>query len=154
MRKKYTIFGHTGFLGTNISEYLRKKKYSVFLPPKKKYVFKKNLENIIYCIGTDDVLNNPLKSIDSNLKILCKVIEKNQFKSFLFISSTRVYMGNKKTKEISNINIRSEDSTFFFNLLKLTSENFCLSKKNKKIKVVRLSNLYGKNGTTLRQRWY
>lgn len=144
MKKKYTIFGHTGFLGKNLTEYLKKKGHKVFLPSKKKYIFKKNLENVIYCIGTDDVLNNPLKAIDSNLKILCKVIEKNNFKSFLFISSTRVYLGNKKTKENSFIKIDSNNSTFFFNILKLASENFCLSKKNKKIKVVRISNLYGR----------
>ena len=44
----FTIFGHTGFLGSNLAKYL--KKYKIFLPPKKKFIFKKNLGNIIYCI--------------------------------------------------------------------------------------------------------
>lgn len=144
MKNKFTIFGHTGFLGRNILEYLKKKKHAIFLPPRKKYIFKKNLENIIYCIGSDDVLKNPLDTIDSNFRILCKVIEQNNFKSFLFVSSTRVYLGNKETKESSYIKIDTNQMTYFFNILKLASENFCLSKNNKNIKVVRLSNLYGK----------
>lgn len=145
MKKKYTIFGHTGFLGKNIIDYLDKKNASYFLPKRNKNIFKKNLNNIIYCIGTDDVHNNIVQSVESNLKKLCEIIENNKFKSFLFISSTRVYLGSKKTKENDNIIINSNLKTYLFNLLKLTSENFCLSQKNKKIKVVRLSNLYGKH---------
>ena len=29
---KYTVFGHTGFLGSNIVNYLKKQNYDVFLP--------------------------------------------------------------------------------------------------------------------------
>ena len=145
MKKKYTIFGHSGFLGKNIVDYLKKKKLKYFLPPRNRYIFRKNLNNIIYCIGTDDILKDPIKTVESNLGVLCKVIEKNSFKSFLFVSSTRVYYGNKKTSETSKILVDTNNPTYLFNLLKLSSENFCLAKKNKNIKVVRLTNLYGKN---------
>ena len=141
---KFTIFGHSGFLGKNILDFLKKNNLNYFLPPKNKYVFKKNLGNIIYCIGSDDVLKNPLRSADANLRLIYEIIEKNKFKSFLFISSTRVYFGNKITNENAYISVNPNSSTYQFNILKLASENFCLSKKNKKIKVVRLSNLYGK----------
>ena len=90
-------------------------------------------------------IKDPIKTIDANLKILCTILEKNKFKSFLFISSTRLYFENKKTDEDTNIIVNPNNSTYLFNLLKLTSENLCLSKKNKNIKVVRLSNLYGEN---------
>ena len=145
MKKKYTIFGHSGFLGKNIVNYLRENSYKYFLPHRNKHLFKKNLNHVIYCIGSDDVLKDTVKSVETNLKILCKVLEKNKYKSFLFISSTRVYYANKITNEETNIIVNPNNDTYLFNLMKLSSENICLSKKNKKIKVVRLSNLYGKN---------
>ena len=145
MKKKFTIFGHSGFLGRNIIKYLRDNNQDYFLPQRNQHVFKKNLNNVIYSIGSDDVFKDPIKTIDANLKILCTILEKNKFKSFLFISSTRLYFENKKTDEDTNIIVNPNNSTYLFNLLKLTSENLCLSKKNKNIKVVRLSNLYGEN---------
>ena len=60
MKKKFTIFGHSGFLGKNIVDFLEKNNFRYFLPKRDKYVFKKNLGNIIYCIGTDDIHKNPL----------------------------------------------------------------------------------------------
>ena len=144
MKKKFTIFGHSGFLGKNIVNHLKKNNYKYFLPARDQYVFRKNLNNVIYCIGTDNIYKNRLDTINSNFVNLCKVLEKNTYKSFLFISSTRVYLGTKKTKENDNLIVNPNLKTYAFNFLKLASENFCLSKENKKIKVVRLSNLYGK----------
>ncbi len=142
---KYTIFGHSGFLGSNIVKYLKKKKYEVFLPSRNKIKFSKNLNNVIYCIGSDNVLENPEKGIESNLKLLSKILLKNKFKKFIFISSTRVYLNSKNTKENDNIKININSKDYFYNLLQASSENLCLSQKNKNIKVVRLSNLYGFN---------
>ena len=36
LNDKYTIFGHSGFLGKNIINILKKKKIKYFLPQKKK----------------------------------------------------------------------------------------------------------------------
>ena len=144
MKKKFTIFGHSGFLGKNIVNYLKKNNYKFFLPKRDQHTFKKNLDNIIYCIGNDNIDKNPLDSINSNFVNLCKVLEKNKYKSFLFVSSTRVYLGTKKTREDDNLTVNTNKKPYAFNFLKLASENFCLLKNNKNIKVVRLSNLYGK----------
>jgi nucleoside-diphosphate-sugar epimerase len=142
---KYTVFGHNGFLGTNIVKYLKKKNYDIFLPPRNKIKFTRNLNNVIYCIGSDDVLRDPINAIESNLMILCKIILNNKFKSFIYISSTRLYLNSKKTNENDSIKIDTNSSNYFYNSLKAAAETFCLSQKNKNIKVVRLSNLYGLN---------
>tara|TARA_B100001029_G_C15035833_1_gene440071 strand:- start:49 stop:849 length:801 start_codon:yes stop_codon:yes gene_type:complete len=142
-KKKYTIFGHTGFLGKNIVRYLKNNNQNCFLPKKKQFLFSKNLNNIIYCIGEDNVFNNPINSIEANLKILTQIITKNKFESFLYISTTRLYLNSDKTSEDDIIKINPFSKEYFFNCLKLASENFCLSQNNKKIKIVRLSNLYG-----------
>ena len=140
--EKYTIFGHNGFLGKNIVHYLKTKKIKYFLPGKK-VKFSKNLNNVIYCVGVYDVLDKPTKAIDASIKLLSNVIINNKFKSFLLISSTRLYLNSAKTKENDNILVDPHSKDYFFNSLRLTAENFCLSQNNKKIKVVRISNLYG-----------
>ena len=53
----------------------------------------------------------------------------------------------KKISENSLIQINPNIRNFFYNSLKLTGESLCLSLPNKKIKVVRMSNLFGDNFT-------
>lgn len=144
-KKKITIFGHTGFLGKNIISQLNKKKINIFLPPRNKFKFSQNLGSIIYCIGSDDIIKNPLNAVVSNLLILSKIIEQNKFETFTYISSTRLYLNTNKTNENDDIKVKVSSKNYLFNSLKVAAENFCLSKNNKKIKVVRLSNLYGPN---------
>ena len=51
---------------------------------------------------------------------------------------------NNETSEKSNIKVNTYDPNNYYNLLKLTSESICLN-SNKNIKVVRISNVMGKN---------
>jgi len=147
MRNSYTIFGQ-GFVGKNIVKFLKKRKCKVFIPKKGKFVFKKNLNNVINCIGSDK-WNDPKALYEGNLGVVEKIIFNNKFKSFTLLSSTRVYLGNskKRTSEKDLINIDTKDNNYFYNLLKVSAENICLSLPNKKIKVVRISNLFGDNFT-------
>lgn len=147
MKKTYTIFGQ-GFIGTNLAKLLNKKKYKFFIPKKGKYKFKKDLQNIIYCIGSDDWVKDPGGAFDANLGIIPKIILNNKFKSFTLISSTRIYSNHsKKTNEDSFLRINPNLRNFYYNSLKIAAENFCLSLPNKKIKVLRMSNLFGDNFT-------
>ena len=136
MKNSYTIFGQ-GFVGNNIVQFLKKKKYKVFAPQKGKFKFNKNLYNIIYCIGSDNWIKDPSGAYEANLGIVPKIIFNNKFTSFTFISSTRVYLGHgkKKTNEKSSVQINPNIRNFYFNSLKLTAESLCLSLPNKKIKV-------------------
>ena len=69
MKNLYTVFG-AGFLGTNIVRHLKKKKIKIFIPKRGKNTFKKNLGNIICCIGNDDSINNPKASYEANLNVV------------------------------------------------------------------------------------
>ncbi len=142
---RFTVFGHKGFLGSNIVNYLKSKDYHVYCPARNKVKFSKNLNNVIYCIGSDNVLQNPVNAINSNLFILSKILNSNKFKSFIYISSTRIYSNSNKTDELSNIKVDVNSKDYFFNTLKIAAENLCLSQNDKNIKVIRLSNLYGLN---------
>ena len=156
-KNSFTIFGQ-GFVGTNISIFLKKKKYNLFLPKKGKYKFKKNLHNVIYCIGNQNWLKDPKVTYDANLGLVPEIIFNNKFDSFTLLSSTRLYLGNSEgeTSENNPININSNDKNFFYNSLKLAAENLCLSLNNKNIKVVRMSNLFGdhfKNNALILPTW-
>ena len=141
--KKYTIFGSTGFLGNNFKKYLKKKKYKVFCPSKKKYKFKKNLGHVFYCAGTSDSIINPNKALKANLIYLNNILLKNNFESFTYFSSIRVYSSNKYTNENSKILCDLSEKGIYFKNLKLAAESLCMQINNPKIRIIRLSNLYG-----------
>ena len=144
----FTIFGK-GFVGTSLSTYLKKNNHKVFSPKKKKFKFNKNLGHVVYCIGNQNWLENLEKTFEANVSMVAKIIFNNKFESFTLISSTRLYFANKegRTKENDFIKVNTNRNDFLYNSLKITSENLCLSLVNKKIKVVRISNLYGENFT-------
>ena len=143
--KKYTIFGSTGFLGKNLKDFLIKKKHHVFCPPKKKYRFNQNLGHVFYCAGTSDSISNPEKALSANLIYLNNIILNNNFKTFTYFSSIRVYSANKLTKENVKIECDLSERGSYFKSLKLAAESLCLQINNPKIRIIRLSNLYGKH---------
>tara|TARA_B100000029_G_scaffold509814_1_gene599821 strand:- start:1115 stop:1942 length:828 start_codon:yes stop_codon:yes gene_type:complete len=147
-KNSFTIFGQ-GFVGTNISIFLKKRKCKIFIPKKGKYKFKKNLHNVIYCIGNQNWLKDPKITFDANLGLVREIIFNNKFDSFTLLSTTRLYFANVegKTSENDPVRINSNKKNFLYNSLKIAAENLCLTLNNKNIKVIRMSNLYGDNFT-------
>jgi nucleoside-diphosphate-sugar epimerase len=140
-KKTYTIFGHTGFIGSFFKNKLFKE--NLILPKKKQIVFKKNLGHIIYCIGSDDWLNDSYNSYYANLGYLPEIIKKNKYQSFTFLSSTRLYRNLKETDEDCSLVINPTNLDNYYNIKKICAESFLLSQKNSKIKIIRLANIYG-----------
>ena len=130
----YTIFGLNGFIGSEIINHLTKKKIKVNHIKRDQTYFKKNLGHVIYCVGSDNWKKLPKDGFESNLGHLKEILFNSKFKSFLFLSSTRVYVNNsnKKTNENSDIVVNSQELNDYYNLLKLTSESTCLNLKKKK----------------------
>ena len=139
----YTIFGSSGFLGKNFKNYFKKKNINFFCPPKTKYKFRNNLGNVFYCAGTSESISNPEKALKANLVHLSNIILNNKFKSFTYFSSIRVYSSEKKTEEKKNIISNFSEKGIYFKSLKLAAESLCLQLDNPKIRIIRLSNLYG-----------
>ena len=52
-----------------------------------------------------------------------------------------------KTLENNSIQVNTNHKTFLYNSLKIAAENLCLCLNNKKIRVVRISNLFAENFT-------
>ncbi len=141
----YTIFGSSGFIGREIIKKLKQKKIRVFKPKKNVFKFSKNLGHVIYCVGSDDWKDKPKKGYFSNLGHLQKIVHNNNFKSFIFLSTTRLYLNsNKNVTEKDNIFVKPDDINYYYNILKVASESLILNIK-KNIIVLRLSNVFGNN---------
>ena len=125
----FTIFGHSGFLGSNLVKFLKKNK--VFLPPKKKFIFKKNLGNIIYCIGSDDWKKDTYNSFYANLGYIPLILNNNKFKSFTFISSCRIYNNSINTEENCPFKFNPTNSSEYYNLKKILAENYLFASNKK-----------------------
>lgn len=146
MKKKnnlYTIFGSSGFFGTNLYKVLKERKEKIFIPKKNKYLFNKNLGNVIYCIGTSESIKNPKNALIANLEILSKILTNNKFQTFTYLSSIRVYSKSSKTKETDKITFNHSEKGVYFKSLKLAAESLCLQMNNPKIKIIRLANVFG-----------
>ena len=140
----YTIFGSKGFIGNELVLYLKRRRKKFFLPKKNKYKFKKNLGTVIYCVGSDDWQKKVEKGFFSNLGHLQKVIFNNEFKSLIFLSTTRLYINSDKTLENNDIKLNPNVYNDYYNILKIASESLLYNSK-KKIKILRLSNVFGFN---------
>jgi nucleoside-diphosphate-sugar epimerase len=139
----YTVIGGHGFIGREVSKDLIKKGHSVFIPEKDdSRLFTKKLGIVIFCAGAGDCKNDPFKVFKSNSLLLSDLLEESDFEKMIYISSTRLYMGQAQTKESENLLVLTSDSRRLFNLTKLLSEELCqLSDKN--VVIVRPSNVYG-----------
>ena len=93
----YTIFGSSGFIGSEIIKNLKQKKIKIYKPKKNIFKFSKNLGHVIYCIGSDEWKDKPKKGYYSNLGHLQQIVHNNKFKSFIFLSTTRLYSNSNKT---------------------------------------------------------
>jgi len=146
--RKFTVFGHKGFLGSKLVEYLRKRNVDIILP--ERYMFPKgHLGHVVYCIGlTSDFRTRLFDTIDAHVCYLSTLLRKIDFSSFLYLSSTRVYSGlsiGEVATENSPVVVQSQNLDDLYNLSKLIGESICLTMGNDRVRVLRLSNVYGKD---------
>ncbi len=141
-KKTYTIFGHNGFIGSILREKLKGNK--LILPSRGQTIFKHHLGDIIYCIGSDLWKKDYYNSYYANLGYLPEIIKKNKFNSFNFLSSSRIYK-NSIFGDVDNLlKVNPADKDDYFNIKKICAESYLMS-CDKKIKILRLGNLYGNN---------
>lgn len=139
----YTVIGGHGFIGSAVTKKLIENGHSVFIPEKNDpRLFSNELGIVLFCAGAGDCKNDALKVFKSNSLLLAEVIEKSTFKKMLYISSTRLYMGQESANEAADLTVLANDSRRLFNLTKLVSEELCFLSKKKTI-IIRPSNVYG-----------
>ena len=173
MKKNNTfIYGDSGFIGSHLKKYLSSKQKINLASTKFKLKKKINSENYYTdfwskIISNSDTIvylsfNNDLENLKKNLSksfyqnlvpliILNEVIKKKQKKIKIIYSSTASLYGNN-VKLPANENSKIEINNIY-EFLKHTSEQVLINSNNKYLnyQIIRLSNVYGKNISKLKQ---
>lgn len=141
----FTVLGASGYVGTRLVGYLRSCGYAVWAPARgDAEIFSRPLGHVFYCIGlTADFRTHPFETVEAHIGFLADVLQHAQFDSLLYLSSTRVYMGGVSTSEDARLSVQPEDSSYLYNLSKLTGESLCHARGRPGVRVVRLSNVVG-----------
>ena len=146
MIPKIDLFGGTGFIGSNFYNLYRSETY---IHPREHNV--PLYKDVLYMISTTDnynVLENPYKDIDVNLKKLINVLEncKDKNITFNFISSWFVYGdAGLPAKEEYCRNPKG-----FYSITKKCAEDLLISyckTFNINYRILRLANVYGNKDT-------
>jgi nucleoside-diphosphate-sugar epimerase len=142
----FTILGATGFIGSHLVAFLRSRGFECLIPRRDESL-KGNLGHVVYCIGlTADFRARPLDTMEAHVSRLIKILGQDNFASFLYLSSTRVYQHlsvDTLAEEHLSVPVNVNDPSDLYNLSKLAGESLCLANNNPKIRIARLSNVYG-----------
>lgn len=143
----FTVLGGTGFIGQHLVGYLQSQGYEVVVPEREEILGQRNfVGHVIYAIGmTGGFRTRPFETIDAHVSLLASVLKQYDYESFLYLSSTRIYSGldaSTVAKESTPIPFLSSADALY-DLSKMLGESLCLSLDNPKVRVARLSNVFG-----------
>jgi nucleoside-diphosphate-sugar epimerase len=141
----FTILGASGFVGGQLASRLSAKGHEVLRPSRGelKSLSGYNLGHVFYCLGTDNTKADPYEGLKSHVGYLAELLRSSAFSSLTYLSSTRLYLGARCSREDSDLSILQDDDNGIFNAMKIAAEQLCLSDKNPTIRAVRLSTVIG-----------
>lgn len=142
---QFTIFGGTGFIGRHLASALKSAGLPVSVPSRDMHLpTAMSMGHVIYCAGvTADFRSRPYDTMEAHVGFLGRVLEQADFDSFLYLSSTRIYDGADRGTEEMTFSIDPWSPNDLYNLSKLSGEALCLNHDNPRVRVARLSNVYG-----------
>jgi nucleoside-diphosphate-sugar epimerase len=141
----YTIFGGYGFVGSELARQLEASGHHV------KRIGRDNwpdqgayLGQVIFCIGmTADFRKRLIETFEIQLLRLHATLANYRYESFLYLSSARVYSDAVSTVEDGPLLVRPTTADHVYNISKIAGESLCFAHDNPRIRVARLSNVYG-----------
>jgi len=142
----FTIIGANGYIGSHLCRSLARRGTAV----KRIDRYRINehatatLGHVIFAAGiTSDFRVRPFDTMQAHVGALADVLDTGRFESFLYLSSTRVYQGAASTDEEENLLVAPGDPLQLYNISKLAGEALCLALDRPRVRVARLSNVYG-----------
>ena len=142
---RFTILGASGFIGSNLVKHLERLGKEVLTPDRDDpSIYEENLGHVIYSIGlTSDFRKKPYETVRAHVCHLIDILENTNFESFLYLSSTRVYIKSTISEETTTLRINPSDPEDLYNLSKLLGESVCFASGYPTVRVARLSNVFG-----------
>jgi nucleoside-diphosphate-sugar epimerase len=147
---KFAVFGSEGWIGSALVRHLVSKGHEVYGATRHNWpAAGQNLGNAIFAIGlTGNFRGRPIQCARAHVATLLEVFERYRFESFLYLSSTRVYRGASEGSEEVTLLVRPIDPDDVYNITKLAGESVCLSTNEPRVRVARLSNVFGLGNRT------
>lgn len=141
-KMKVTIFGAGGFIGSQLTALFNSCGFETNRGDWTKSSFNgKDLGTVIFCGGIGDC--SQIESvISSHVDIVRRVINTANYDFLLYISSTRLYLGNETAEVNTPLTMYQEDKRVLFNQVKLLAETIIKSQM-KPYAIARPSNVYG-----------
>jgi nucleoside-diphosphate-sugar epimerase len=144
-----TILGADGFIGSHLVRRLQELRLACHAPERKENLPASNLGDVIYCIGlTSDFRSRPFDTVTAHVCKLLEVLRNFEFDSLLYVSSTRLY-GTRPgmATEEEALQIAPLNPNDLYNISKALGESLSFA-CGKKVRVARLSNVYGNDFTS------
>jgi nucleoside-diphosphate-sugar epimerase len=143
---RFTVFGSGGFIGTALVEELRSSGHDVLTPARDSGRPVTPLGHVIYAAGvTADFRERPFDALEANTCLVGELLRNTDFETFLYLSSARVYRHGKSSSESSGITLHAEDPEDFYDFTKLAAEAVCHASARNGVRVVRLTNVVGRD---------
>ncbi|WEK03785.1 MAG: NAD(P)-dependent oxidoreductase [Candidatus Devosia phytovorans] len=141
----FTVLGSSGFIGGALTSRLRQHGHIVRTPARNEFPSTDdNLGHVIYCIGlTADFRRLPFETVNAHVSVLASYLKRCEFESFLYLSSTRVYVGSALAREDQSLSVNPGDASDIYNLSKLMGEALVFAQHNRTSRIARLSNVVG-----------
>lgn len=141
----FTIFGGGGFIGRHLAAALQATGLPVATPKRDASVDSLGaMGHVIYCAGlTADFRTRPHDTMEAHVGLISRILAFGEFESLLYLSSTRIYDGATHGSEEMTFSVDPWSPNDLYNISKLAGETLCLNHDNPKVRVARLSNVYG-----------
>ena len=139
-----TVLGASGFIGSHVVEHLVRAGMEHRAVRRGERVPEGPLGHVIYCVGvTSDFRERPYDCVDAHVSALLDVVRSAAFDSFLYLSSTRLYVGRVGVAhESDDVSVNPSRLGDLYNISKLMGESIVLNLA-KNGRVARPSNVYG-----------
>ena len=149
-RATFTVLGAGGYIGSRLVTHLRDNGHAC-QSVRRGEPFPKALGHVIFCIGlTSDFRSRIFDTVEAHVNILTEYLKYLRYESFLYLSSARVYqrLNAEVAEESGDLLVNPNHTYDIYNISKLTGEALCLAQANPRVRVARLSNVFGPRDTS------
>lgn len=144
----FTVVGASGYIGRSLADRLQADGREVRRIDRfsRSEHGSLDLGNVIFAAGvTADFRHRAYDTMNAHVSAASDVLNFATFSGFLYLSSTRLYMGLDSTDETAVLRVDPADPSHLYNASKIAGEAISLAQPNPAVRVARLSNVFGRN---------